>query len=309
MAQFEHQLLEQLTEQYRPLNAAFVSVLGAIQVGAFPTEWCSYALLTLGLGFIFVGGLKLRAKTLVAVMSVLFAHTLGLALMCQLNVVVSSILVLVILTQVLSLLGLKQGLPLLFVSAISAMLTFNAPQWFGLNTDLQNLTLIDTSRFSLSHQWLSAIGAFIYLAAIAGAHERVIHKHVVHQMQSLSRTAEILQNRLSLLEQDQYDLFRKIPSMTVVCDQDKNILVASDSFLRATGYILEDLVQKKFSQLFAVQDQESTRTWNEMLQRSGRANCQTKILNAKGEALHVNCAMSLSNLQSTQSAAYLLVIS
>ena len=309
MDQFEHYLLEQLSEKYRPLNAAFVSVLGGIQLVYFPRDWCGYVLLALGFAFVLIGIVKISAKVRVSLMSLLFSHTLIVALVCPLNVVVISILVLVILTQDLSLMGFKQGVPLLILSALAATGSFFGLQRLDLEPKVYDLAIVDSSLFLLTNQGISAACAFIYLAIIALAHERVIREHFVQQMQALSQTAETLQSRLNSLEQDHYDLFRKIPSMTLVCDQDENIVVASDSFLRATGYVLENLVQKKFSQLLTVQDQEKTRSWNDTLQRLGRSSCQVEILNAKGEALHVHCATSLSKLQSTQSTAYLFAIS
>jgi PAS domain S-box-containing protein len=309
MAAFEHDLLEQLSEKYRPLNAAFVSVLGGIEIFYSPQHWCSYTLLAFGFGFVLIGLLKVSAKIRVSLMSVLFAHTLGVALICQLNAVVLSILVLIILTQVLSLLGPKQGLPLLTVSALLSIASVYGLHWMGLAPNLDTLAIVDTSHFSMTNQWISSVCAFVYVAVIAIAHESVIREHFIRQMRALSKSAETLQTRLGTLEKDHYELFRKMPSMTVMCDQDKNIVVASDSFLRATGYVLEDLLQKKLSQLFAAQDQVRESAWAETLQRTGRTSCQTRLLTANGEALHVHCAMSLSKLQSTHSTAYLLVIS
>ena len=309
MAQFEHYLLEQLSEKYRPLNAAFVTALGVIELIFSPRDWCSYTLLAFGFSFIIVGALKVTARTRVNLMSLLYAQTIAVALVCQLNPAVISILMLVILTQVLSLLGIKQGLPLLFLSALLGSASLFAIPWLGLEPNLNAVAIVDTTQSSSISQWISAVCAFIYVAVIAVAHETVIRKHFIQQMQALSASAESLQTRLSLLEQDHYDLFRKMPSMTLVCDQDKNIVVASDSFLRATGYVLEDLLQKKLGQLFAVQDQVNASVWAETLQRSGRTSCQTKILDAEGQPLNVHCAMSLSKLQATQSTAYLLVIS
>lgn len=309
MAQFGHYLLEQLSEKYRPLNAAFVAALGAIELIYSPDDWCSYALFALGLSFLLIGAFKVGAKTRVGLMSLLLAHTLAVALICQLNVLVISILGLILVSQVLSLLGLKQGLPLLMLSALLASASLLVVSWLDPEPNANIFAIIDKAHYTATNQWISAACALIYLAVIAVAHEKVIREHLVQQMQALSASAETLQTRMSLLEQDHYELFRKMPSMTLVCDQDENIVVASDSFLRATGYVLEDLLQKKLGQLFAVQDQVNSSVWAETLQRSGRTSCQTKILDAKGQALHVHCAMSLSKLQATQSTAYLLVIS